>query len=114
MNKLLIILERIALAAERQAQAGERIAQALEKVAASAELGSVAASVTRLADRLAPEPSDVVDTAYVAGRLGCTTTWVAEMVRQHQIPRTCVVPGTGNGKIWKFYRARIDEWLASR
>ena len=50
----------------------------------------------------------------VAKQLGCTTVWIAEMVRSGDIPKSCLVPGTGNGRPWKFYRAAIDRWLASR
>jgi len=114
MDRLHVLLERLTAAAERQAQAGERIAQSLEKLIASSELTSVATSLRRLADRFAPAPTDVVGTPYVAGRLGCTTVWVAEMVRLGQIPLACVLPGTGNGKPWKFHKAKIDAWLAAR
>jgi hypothetical protein len=75
---------------------------------------SIAANIKRVADRLDPPPPDVVDSVYVAGRLGCTTTWVAEMARRGQIPPSCVVRGTGAGKPWKFYRARVEEWVTSR
>jgi len=50
----------------------------------------------------------------VADRLGCTTDWIAMMVRDSGIPPSCIVPGTGNGKPWKFYRAQIDEWIERR
>jgi len=109
-----VLLERLASAAERQAQAEERIAQALEKLIASPELASAATSLCRLADRFAPGPTAVVGTPYVAGRLGCTTVWVAELVRNGEIPTHCIVPGTGRGKVWKFYREKIDRWLESR
>jgi hypothetical protein len=75
---------------------------------------SVADSLARIADALDPPPPDVVGSPYVAGRLGCTTVWVAEMARSGAIPASCVVPGTGNGKPWKFHRERIDRWLAAR
>jgi hypothetical protein len=75
---------------------------------------SLADSLVRIADALAPEPADIVGTPYVAGKLGCTTVWIAEMVRSGEIPKCCIVPGTGNGKPWKFYRAKIDRWLQSR
>jgi hypothetical protein len=81
---------------------------------ADPELRRIADTMGRLAEHLAPEPAAVVGTPHVARRLGCTTVWVAEMARQGQIPRDCLVPGTGDGKPWKFYRSRIDAWLASR
>jgi hypothetical protein len=74
----------------------------------------IASDVKRIADVLDPEPPDLVGTPYLARQLGVTTTWIADMVRQGEIPASCLVPGTGNGKPWKFYRARIDQWLASR
>src|SRR5262249_62128055 len=106
--------ERLDSAAERQAQAVERIAQSLEKLIASPELASAETSLRRLADRFAPAPAAVVGTPYVAERLGCTTVWVAELVRNGEIPKHCILPGTGRGKVWKFYREKIDRWLESR
>ena len=72
------------------------------------------ASLARIADALDPKPPDVVDSPYVAGHLGCTTTRVAQMARAGDIPKSCIVAGTGNGKPWKFYRDRIDRWIESR
>lgn len=74
----------------------------------------IAESLKRIADHLAPVPSELVGTPYVAERLGCTTVWVTEMIRNGQIPQRCVVPGTGDGKPWKFVRTRIDEWIKNR
>jgi hypothetical protein len=68
----------------------------------------------RLADSIAPAPDDIVGTPHVAARLGCTVTWVAELVRNGEIPKSCVVPGTGAGKPWKFFRERIDQWIKTR
>lgn len=72
------------------------------------------AHLARLANHFDPPPPDKVGTPYVADRLGCTTDWIAMMVRDSEIPPSCIVPGTGNGKPWKFYRARIDEWIERR
>lgn len=58
--------------------------------------------------------SEIVGTPYVSERLGCTSIWITEMVRRGIIPPACVVPGTGDGKPWKFYRTRIDEWIRRR
>jgi hypothetical protein len=77
-------------------------------------LDRIATALERIADQLAPLPSDIVGSGYVAKRLGCTTVWVAEMARRGDIPKSCLVPGTGNGKLWRFYRQKIDRWLATR
>lgn len=84
----------------------------LERVAVGME--TLGIEVRRVADHVAPEPGDVVGTPYVAKRLACTTVWVTDMARNGQIPNNCIVPGTGNGKPWKFYRRGIDEWLGKR
>jgi hypothetical protein len=74
----------------------------------------VQADLKRIADHFDPQPADVVGTPYLADKLGCTSTWVAQMVRSGEIPRGCLVPGSGNGRQWKFYRQRIEEWMASK
>ncbi|APW63374.1 helix-turn-helix domain-containing protein [Paludisphaera borealis] len=75
---------------------------------------AMARSIARIADALAPPPPGVVDSVYVARRLGCTTTWIADQARNGDIPRRCIVAGTGRGKPWKFHRESIDEWIESR
>jgi hypothetical protein len=75
---------------------------------------AMARSMARIADALAPPPPGVVDSVYVARRLGCTTTWIADQARNGDIPRRCIVAGTGRGKPWKFHRESIDEWIESR
>jgi hypothetical protein len=77
-------------------------------------ISGVAADIRRIADVLDPAPPDLVGTPYVAQKLGVTTTWVADMVRRGEIPVSCLVPGTGNGKPWKFFRVQIDKWIGSR
>lgn len=77
-------------------------------------LAGVHADLRRLADHFDPQPPDVVGTPYLANRLGCTPTWIAQMVRTGDIPKGCIVPGSGKGRQWKFYRRRIEDWLASR
>jgi hypothetical protein len=67
----------------------------------------LSANVSRIADVLDPPPPDIVGTPYVAGKLGCTTTWIADLIRLRQTPSGCLVPGTGGS--WKFLRARIDR-----
>jgi len=68
----------------------------------------------RIADHFNPPPPDKVGTPYVADRLGCTTVRITQLVRSGEIPADCVVPGTGDGKPWKFFRARIEDWLENR
>ena len=77
-------------------------------------LMGVLGQLTRIADHFDPAPPNLIGSQYIAERLGCTTVWITELVRGGSIPRSCVVPGTGNGKPWKFYRVRIDEWLKQR
>lgn len=60
------------------------------------------------------KPPELVGTPYVAERLGCTTVWVTDLIRNGNIPVGCIAPGTGNGKPWKFFRVRIEEWLKRR
>lgn len=86
--------------------------EVLNRIASSVDV--TASSINRIADRLAPQPSDIVDSVWVAERLGCTTTWIADMARQGKIPAACIVAGTGNGKVWKFHRGPIERWLSSR
>lgn len=78
------------------------------------DLHSIAESLARIADHVAPQPADIVGTPYIAQRLGCTTVWVTEMVKSGQLPNHCIVQGTGNGRPWKFHRRHIDAWLAAR
>jgi hypothetical protein len=89
-----------------------RIAAALEQ--ALPLLQTFVDDFHRLADKLAPVPTQMVGSKYVAQRLGVTTVWVAEMARNGAIPKSCIVPGTGTGKPWRFHRQRIDEWIKDR
>jgi hypothetical protein len=77
-------------------------------------LAEVHTDLKRIADHFDPQPADIVGTTYVANKLGCTSTWIAQMVRDGEIPKGCLVPGSGNGRQWKFYRRRIEEWLVDR
>ena len=103
------LIERLALVEQRLEQV-----EALVRERCGADGPSVADSLARIADALDPPPPDIVGSRYVADRLGCTTVWVAEMVRDGVIPSRCIVPGTGTGKPWKFFRAKIDVWIESR
>ena len=77
-------------------------------------IATIAASLKRIADHFDPPPPDIVDSTYIADKLGCTKVWVARMATEKQIPPSCIVPGTGFGKPWKFYRSRIDPWILTR
>ena len=77
-------------------------------------LAVIASSLKRIADHVDPPPPDIVDTTYIADKLGVTKVWVAQMALDKLIPPSCIVPGTGNGKPWKFYRSRIDPWILMR
>lgn len=89
-----------------------RIADALEALVELTTKGF--AQLTRIANVLNPPSPEIVGTPYVAKRLGTTTVWVAEMARAGKIPPDCIVQGTGTGKVWKFYREKIEKWIASR
>ena len=75
---------------------------------------TIAGALKRIADHFDPPPPDVVDSVYLRKKLGCTTQWIADMARNGVIPAACIVPGTGNGKPWKFYRSKIEKWLEER
>ena len=77
-------------------------------------LARITNALERLADGLTPMPAEIVGSAYIAQKLGCTQVWITEMARDGEIPRHCVVEGTGNGKPWKFHRKHIDRWLKDR
>ena len=65
-------------------------------------LERIAIALEQLADRLAPDPENIVGTEYVSAKMGCSQTHVARLARDGDIPASCVVPGCGDGKPWKF------------
>jgi hypothetical protein len=91
---------------------GAAFVRVLERLVTAIE--GVRAEQKRIADHFDPPPPDVVGTDYVATELSCTKVWVSQMARDGEIPADCIVPGTGNGKPWKFRRSGIDRWLAGR
>lgn len=125
-------------ALDRLAQAHEQLAAAIERLvlgqrdgalglgdvapsASGSELGRIAGTLDeirgeqrRIANHFDPPPPDIIGTEYVAGKLGCTQTWIGELVHNGKIPTSAIVPGTGNGKPWKFYRSKIERWLRDR
>ena len=90
---------------------GRRLRRALHP---PIRIAAIASQLTRIADHFNPPPSDIVDSVYVSQKIGCTTTWVADLARNGSIPASYIVPGTGNGKPWKFYRSKIEKWLEER
>jgi len=78
-------------------------------------LERIAIATQAIARAQRPGPQEpVVGTPFLARQLGCSFVWAAEMARKGEIPKSCILPGTGNGKPWKFYRERIEEWLNKR
>lgn len=99
----------------RQAAESPVLAEsAISLISALPDLVSIAKSLERIANVVDPPPPDKVDTAYVAKKLGIGLPRVSQMASQGEIPPSCIVVGTGNGKVWKFHRARIDQWIESR
>jgi hypothetical protein len=97
-------------------QAPDQVMAVLDRLAAVHEQAVImtakaAAALERIANKLDPPPPDVVGTEYVAERLGCTATWIAEQARDEKLPSRAILPGTGHGKPWRFYRSEIDAWL---
>ena len=92
-----------------------RIADALEQIGSelnriSGQLDESLMIQQRLADEIAPERS-IVGTRYVAERIGKSTRWITDLVRDGKIPKQCIVPQSGNGRYWRFYKKRIDRWI---
>ena len=63
MNRTILLLEKLVAAMERQST-----------------------SLERIANHVVPQPGDIVGTPYIADRLGCTTSWVSELVKTGAIP----------------------------
>ena len=78
--------------------------QFIAGVGGDAFLAQIANALKRIADHVDPPPPDIIGTDYIANKLGCTKVWVAKMAAEGMIPKNCIVPGTGIGKPWKFYR----------
>jgi hypothetical protein len=95
-------------------EAISKLARLRSRTVAASPWSQLAVDLRRIADHFEPPPPDKVGTEYVAERLGCTTTWIADLVRREEIPSSCLVRGTGNGKPWKFHRWLIDGWIESR
>jgi hypothetical protein len=70
----------------------------------------LAQQLKRIADHLDQSPPEVVGTRYLADKLDVSTQWIADQIRAGKIPKNCIAGG-GDGRQWKLYRDRIDEWL---
>lgn len=110
-------------AEHRKAQRVEKLATSEEVIAQQVSplqfanpeaIVTIAGALTRIADHFNPPAPDIVDSVYVSQKLGCTTTWIADLARNSRIPASCLVPGTGDGKPWKFYRAKIETWITEQ
>ena len=71
----------------------------------------IADGIERLIDLLVPKTSELVGTEYVASKIGKSKQWIGKMAERGTIPKNCVAPKVGGGRIWKFHRDRIDAWL---
>jgi len=81
--------------------------QLLERIAIATE--GIHVELQRIGNHF--EPPEVVKSRFIAGRLGCSVKWVGDMARMGMIPKNCIVPGSEDGKQWRFYRSKIDKWL---
>jgi len=91
---------------------GPRTLSVLERIAVAIDEATL--EMHRIANHVAPAPGDIVGTPFLAKQLGCSVVWAGEMARNGQIPKSCIVPGSGNGKPWKFYRRQLEEWVNKR
>ncbi len=71
----------------------------------------IAYGIERLIEVLVPKTSELVGTEYVASQLGVSKQWVGKMAEKGTIPKGCIAPKVSGGRIWKFYRDKIDAWL---
>lgn len=90
----------------------QRIAAALEDVAA--RLKSIEPAVARIAEHFDPQKRGVVGTPYIAERLGVSVRWINDLIHKGEIPKGCFCPHTGEGKYWRFWKEKIDEWIATK
>lgn len=93
-------------------------AQAIHFIQSAFQLGKeFVQALVRIGDKieaLAPPIPSRVGTRYVADQLDVTVTWVSQMARRNEIPKSCIVAGNGKGKQWKFNKKEIDKWIKER
>jgi predicted DNA-binding transcriptional regulator AlpA len=71
----------------------------------------IADGIERLIDLLVPKTSELVGTEYIASKIGKSKQWIGKMAERGTIPKNCVAPKVGGGRIWRFHRDKIDAWL---
>src|SRR4051812_18763580 len=82
------------------------IATAVVSVAKDA--GDIATSLRRIAEAQPPAEGEIVGTPHVARQWGGKTTqYIAQLATKGIFPSDCIVPGTGNGKQWRFFKDKI-------
>ncbi len=74
----------------------------------------VARELRRLRRDLRPAEPEIIGTPEVAKMAGVTTAAVRQWVESEAMPGNCIVPGSGNGTPWRFYRRRVVKWLRTR
>lgn len=86
-----------------------RIMLAVEKLAS--KMNEVESALKRMADHFDPPKRASVTSSYVAVRLGRTARWIGELARTGKIPESCICPRSGDGKYWRFWKDKIDDWI---
>jgi predicted DNA-binding transcriptional regulator AlpA len=71
----------------------------------------IAEGIERLIEVLVPKTSELVGTEYIASKIGKSKQWIGKMAERGTIPKNCVAPKVGGGRIWRFHRDEIDAWL---
>ena len=71
----------------------------------------IAQGIERLIEVLVPKTSELVGTEYIASKIGKSKQWIGKMAERGAIPKDCIAPKVSGGRIWKFYRDKIDAWL---
>ena len=67
----------------------------------------------RLFEFLFPKGTEeLVGTEYLAKKLGYCRQWICKMADTGVIPESCIAPRGSGGRSRRFYRIRIDAWIA--
>ena len=74
----------------------------------------IADGLERLLEVLVPKASELVGSEYIAAKLGVSKQWVGKLASNGTIPKNWIAPKISGGRIWKFRRDRVDEWLKVR